>query len=88
MAEPDDITATEFKARGLELMDNVATRRVSDVVTKRGRAVAPVDEVSTGAFGFMRGTVIEHDDDDIVAPNHARWGDVCPIHLPSSRFPV
>jgi prevent-host-death family protein len=34
------IPATEFKAKCLELMDRVAERRVSYVITKRGRPVA------------------------------------------------
>ncbi len=77
MADPIYITATAFKARCLELMDEVATRRVSYVVTKHGKPVAelaPVGEVPTRAFGFMRGMMLEHG--DIVAPDHEIWGDV------------
>jgi prevent-host-death family protein len=53
------ISATEFKARCLELMDRVAERRESYVVTKRGRPVAklvPADPPTTrSVFGCMTG---------------------------------
>ena len=52
------IPATEFKARCLELMDRVAERRETFVITKRGKPVAklvpmerkPKDTI----FGFLR----------------------------------
>jgi antitoxin (DNA-binding transcriptional repressor) of toxin-antitoxin stability system len=67
MATPVDrvMSATEFKARCLEVMDDLATGRLERVtVTKRGRAVMEArgpatrsDEARGSAFGFMRGTV-------------------------------
>jgi prevent-host-death family protein len=53
------VPATEFKAKCLELMDRVAERRETFVITKRGKPVAkmgPVDrEPKDSIFGFLRG---------------------------------
>lgn len=68
------IAATEFKARCLELMDEVAERGVRYLVTKRGVPVAelvPVTDVEVTPFGRLRGTVIE--EGDVVGPDHAAW---------------
>lgn len=54
------ISASEFKARCLELMDEVNTTRAELVITKHGAAVArlvPVSDASVSATGFLRGTV-------------------------------
>ena len=65
-----NIPATEFKAKCLELMDRVAERRESFVITKRGRPVAklgPVDrKPKDSIFGWLRGEAWERG--DIVAP--------------------
>jgi len=55
------ISASEFKARCLQLMDEVAAGETEVVITKRGRAVArlvaePAAE-SRPLFGRMRGTI-------------------------------
>jgi prevent-host-death family protein len=51
------VPATEFKAKCLELMDRVAERRETYVITKRGRAVAklvPADRPKKKSiFGCM-----------------------------------
>ena len=57
-----EITATEFKARCLQLMDRVCERRETYLITKRGRRVAklvPVDPPRrTGSvLGCLRGEV-------------------------------
>ena len=68
------IPATEFKARCLDLMDEVARRRVRYVVTKRGVPVAeliPIDAPEISPIGFLHGTVVQHG--DIVAPDHETW---------------
>jgi prevent-host-death family protein len=54
------VTATEFKARCLELMDRVSERGETYVITKRGRRVAklaPVDAPGRrrGVLGCLRG---------------------------------
>lgn len=63
------IPATEFKARCLELMDRVADRRETYVITKRGKPVAklvPVDAPRTTVLGALEGRF--RSVDDIVAP--------------------
>jgi hypothetical protein len=75
---PDDIqtiSATEFKARCLDILDQLAERRLTQVsVTKRGRVVAiltpPADEhaVVRCLHGFLRGSVVVPEDLDLTAP--------------------
>ncbi len=64
------VGATEFKARCLELMDRVAERSESYVITKRGKPVAqlvPVGERAPGTIlGALRG--LASASGDIVAP--------------------
>src|SRR5688572_8842559 len=54
-----NVPATEFKAKCLELMDRVAQRRETFVITKRGKPVAklvPVEpKPKESIFGWMRG---------------------------------
>lgn len=75
MGETATITATEFKATCLGLLDKLAAREITRLeVTKRGKVVAvltppepaknPVDEL----FGAMRGCVIAPPDFDFTAP--------------------
>jgi hypothetical protein len=59
------VSATEFKAKCLEIPDEIGERRVrSEIVTKRGPVVAvlvpPPDEEATarGLHGFLRGSVL------------------------------
>lgn len=71
---PRSLKASEFKAKCLELMDEVQQRQIEVVVTKRGRPVAklvPVNETPESPFGFMRGTVLSGG--DVVAPNDEEW---------------
>jgi len=57
------VPATEFKARCLELMDRVAERRESFLITKRGKPVArlvPVEpQPKDSIFGWLRGQAWE-----------------------------
>ena len=60
MAETNQITAAEFKAKCLRLMDEVAKRRTPLVITKRGKPIAklvPVEDQPIDPFGCMAGTV-------------------------------
>lgn len=71
------LSATEFKARCLELMDDVATRRIRYVVTKHGVPVAelvPTGDDFASPIGFLHGTAIEHG--DLVAPDPTEWREV------------
>lgn len=54
------ITAAEFKAKCLKLMDEMAKTREPVVITKRGKPIArlvPIAEPPLSMFGYMRGTV-------------------------------
>jgi prevent-host-death family protein len=68
-------TATEFKAKCLDILDRLAARKLLRVtITKRGKPVAvltPPDEADAavrGLHGFMRGSVIAPADFDFTAP--------------------
>lgn len=68
------VKASEFKAKCLDLMDQVQQRHVWVVVTKRGTPVAklgPVDETPPDPFGFLRGTVVS--DHGLVEAEHGDW---------------
>jgi antitoxin (DNA-binding transcriptional repressor) of toxin-antitoxin stability system len=74
MAAEQTITASEFKAKCLNLLDQLANRKLTRLcVTKRGRLVAvvtPPDEPGdpTGLHGFMRGSVVAPSGFDFTAP--------------------
>ena len=70
-----EIAATEFKAKCLQLMDQLAARKLARIViTKRGRPVAVVsppptrEETAAGLFGCLKGTVRVPADFDLTAP--------------------
>lgn len=72
-----NVAATEFKAKCLELMDRVAERSESFVITKRGKPVArlvPVKASRRGSpFGALRGLALEVG--DVVSPvDGTDWG--------------
>jgi prevent-host-death family protein len=71
-----EIPAGEFKAKCLQLMDQVARSREPIVITKRGKPVAklvPPDEAElrTPLFGYMAGTAEIRG--DIVNMPHLEW---------------
>ena len=67
------IGAGEFKAKCLQLLDEVAARREPLVITKRGKPVARLVPMPPDAqlFGALAGSVL--DEGDIVAPVDAEW---------------
>lgn len=69
------VSAAYFKARCLQLMDEVKERHASYVITKRGRPVArlvPMESsVRTPVFGRMKGTAVVKG--DIVASVSVPW---------------
>jgi prevent-host-death family protein len=68
------ISAAEFKARCLKLMDEVAKTREPVVITKRGKAIAqlaPVKQEPENLFGCMAGTVTFVG--DMMAPLGVQW---------------
>lgn len=75
MDDTQTISASDFKARCLEIFDRLTDRTLREVtITKRGRAVgvltAPPRNAETvpDLHGFMRGSVIVPDDVDLTAP--------------------
>jgi prevent-host-death family protein len=61
----EQVSAAEFEARCLELLDQVARGRASLVITRHGRPVArlvPYASEKAEAFGILAGTVTARDD--------------------------
>ena len=65
------VPAAEFKAKCLALLDDVAVRGTTLVVTKRGRPVARVVPVDATRPGSLLGSVIE--ESDVVSPVGDDW---------------
>jgi prevent-host-death family protein len=70
-----EIAASEFKAKCLDLMDQLAARKLNRiVVTKRGRPVAVLtppptpEEIAEGLFGCLKGRMVAPADFDFTAP--------------------
>ncbi len=75
MPDELEITATEFKAKCLELLDRVAGRKITRIIiTKHRRPVAILqppalpEEEARGLFGFMQGSVRAPAGFDFTAP--------------------
>lgn len=74
VTKPREIAAGEFKARCLQLMDEVARTRAPIVITKRGRPVAqlvPAEEPKRPLHGWMKGSVKIVG--DIISPIDVEW---------------
>ena len=67
------IGAGDFKAKCLQLLDDVAEHREALVITKRGKAVARLVPMppETQLFGALAGSVLE--EGDTVAPLDVEW---------------
>ena len=67
------IGAGDFKAKCLQLLDEVATQREALIITKRGKPVARLVPMppATPLFGALAGSVLR--DVDIVSPIDADW---------------
>lgn len=68
------ISASDFKARCLELMDTVNDRHDPIVITKHGIPVAKLiafEEERPGLVGSMRGTVLWYG--DLISPIDVKW---------------
>jgi prevent-host-death family protein len=73
------VKAGEFKAKCLELMDEVAASGETIVVTKRGKPVAklgPIDERPASLFGLLQGNFTFVG--DVVSPVDVDWGPAEP----------
>lgn len=66
--------AGAFKAKCLQVMDEVNEKHISIIITKHGKPVAklmPIDEEPVDFFGCLKNTVtIKH---DIIAPIDVEW---------------
>jgi prevent-host-death family protein len=68
------IPAGEFKAKCLQVLDEVQRLRMQVIITKRGKPVAklvPLDEHPESFIGSMKGTM--EIIGDIVAPIDVNW---------------
>ncbi len=68
------ITAAEFQARCLSLIDEVASRGSEITISKRGKPIVrlvPYQEPLESTFGVDKGTVRVHG--DIVEPLGVEW---------------
>jgi prevent-host-death family protein len=70
----DQIAAGEFKAKCLQILDEVQQQRKHVIILKRGKPVAklvPIEERSVSFIGSMKGTM--EIVGDIVAPIDVEW---------------
>jgi prevent-host-death family protein len=73
-ANPQELSAAEFKAKCLKLMDTVQQNRTEIIITKRGKPIAkliPFTEEPPAVFGFMADTVTILG--DVVSPLEMMW---------------
>lgn len=72
-----EVPAGEFKAKCLQLMEQVDKERIELVITKRGKPVAklvPVDQAKyQSTFGCMKGTATVKEGVDIVSSDPSDW---------------
>lgn len=69
-----DISAAQFKAECLKLMDEVEKTRQPIIITKHGRPVAqlaPIPADTGSLFGYMKGTL--RINGDLMAPLDIEW---------------
>jgi prevent-host-death family protein len=71
-----EVSTSQLKARCSEIVEQVASRRDSIVVTRRGRAVArlvPIEEKGErrSLFGFARGSITVRG--DLLEPIEVGW---------------
>lgn len=74
MSDTTRITAGEFHARCLELLDEVVESGEEPIITERGRPVARLVPIPAGPdelFDALRDSVLH--EDDIVAPPEEPW---------------
>jgi len=71
----ETVSATEFKAKCLDLLDQVGTRRIGRLeITKHGKVVAVLvppesrEDAVRQLHGFLRGSVVVPEEVDLTAP--------------------
>ena len=70
---PKEISASQFKARCLALLDEVEQTGVPYVVTKRGRPIARLVALESAPVASLLGSVSWSHDDDLVGPVGEPW---------------
>lgn len=68
-----EIPASEFKARCLGLLDEVAETKVALTVTKRGRPVAKLVPLDEEPHQSLLGSVSYDREEDLLAPVDGPW---------------
>jgi prevent-host-death family protein len=71
-----EIAAGEFKAKCLQLMEEVNEQGIELIITKRGKPVArllPAEQPKLSPFGYMKGRGHVVDDYDIVKSDPTDW---------------
>jgi prevent-host-death family protein len=74
MSPNREVPAGEFKARCLQLMDQVRATRQPIVITKRGKPVVklvPLEEEVPSLFGRLKGHATARD--DLIEPTGEVW---------------
>lgn len=73
--KPSELSATEFKATCLKVMENVRRSRKPVTVSKRGQPIVRIVPVEKDrrapVFGYMKGTIKIAG--DIVGPDREAW---------------
>ena len=77
---PEPVGAAEFKARCLQIMDQVKETGAEVIITKHGHPVAKLVPVSAQVIqppllGSCKGSLIIHDEDDLVPSTEDEWDD-------------
>jgi prevent-host-death family protein len=67
----ETVSASEFKAKCLGLLDRVARTGRTLVVTKHGKAIAQVSPASTVARPSLKGSILKQE--DLVSPIDSPW---------------
>lgn len=69
------IQVSEFKAKCLQIMNNVHEQQISIIITKRGKPIAklvPIEDPDrSDIFGCMAGSITIND--DIISPIEDEW---------------
>jgi prevent-host-death family protein len=70
-----NISASKFKSKCLQIMDDLQKSREEVIVTKRGRPVAKLvplaEETGRSIYGFLKGSAIYGE--DLVEPTGESW---------------
>ncbi len=68
------IAAAQFKAKCLQLMDDVKNQHTTLIITKHGVPIAklaPIDEEPSSLYGALKGSITT--EGDIIAPVGDTW---------------